>query len=170
MEQTEKKQGRKTKQQGSYETAHTGQEEAEAIKATRSSEMKEAITNITEEETTTTQPENNHHVSGRPRQPKESGENAKGKVRYEADARTWQCAKCVKKYAEKVARGAASHVETHARTSQKIRRQQEQHIIPENAYRNSDKTRRARKARNIIKRHTGSIHGITRTEDATRTE
>ena len=54
--------------------------------------MKEANTKSTEGETTTKQPENNHHVSGRPRQPKESGENAKGTLRYESETRTWACA------------------------------------------------------------------------------
>ena len=130
------------KQQGSYETSKPGPTAAEAIRAPTSSEMKETITDITEEETTTTQTGNNHRVSGRPRQPKESGGNDKGTLRYEAETMTWQCTQCDKKYAEKGAwRAEASHVETHSGTNQKIRRQQEQQILQENAYQNSDKTR-----------------------------
>ena len=87
--------------------------------------MKETHTKNTEGETTTLQPENNHHVSGRPRQHMESGENATGALRYEADAWTWHCAQCEMKYAEKDATGVASHVATRARTNVKIRRQQE---------------------------------------------
>ena len=102
--------------------------------------MKEAATKIAEEETTTTQPGNNTHVGGRPRQPKESGGNSKGTLRYEAETRTWKCAKCDKKYAEKDARGAASHVATRTRTNQKIGKQ-EQQITRPNAYQNSDETR-----------------------------
>ena len=45
-----------------------------------------------------------------------------------------------KKYAERDARGESSHAATHARTTLKIRRQ-EQQIVRENAYRNSAETR-----------------------------
>ena len=139
--------------------------------------MKETNTTSTEEGTTTIHPGNNYHVSGRPRKPKESGENAKGTLIYEAETRTWQCAQREKKYAEKDAREGASNVETHTRTNMTIRRQQEQQIIQENAYRNSDETRLRtllhygeEKRGTLKKRHPGSIHSSTRTEEATRTE
>ena len=87
------------------------------------------------------QPENNHQVRGRPRQPKESGENANGALGYEAETETCQCAQWEKGDAATEARGAAVHVATHTKASQKKRRQQEQKSIRENAYRNSDETK-----------------------------
>ena len=48
-----------------------------------------------------------------PRQSKESIETSKGKLRYEAETKTWNRAKCDKSFTTKETRGEAAHVETH---------------------------------------------------------
>ena len=115
------------------ESAKQKSQDNQKRETTRRNEMKEANTKSNEEETITIQSENNHHVSRRPRQHKESGENAKGTLRYETETWTWQCAQCERGYAEYDARGAAAHVATHTRANPKIRRQKARRIIQENA-------------------------------------
>ena len=83
-------------QRRSQEKAKLGQTEMEAIEETSISETRETNKKSTAEESAIGQPENNHHVRGRPRQPEESGENAKWRLRYEAETETWQCTQCEK--------------------------------------------------------------------------
>ena len=105
----------------------------EAVEETRGSEPRKTNKKSTEEESEMKQPENSRHVRGRLRQSKESGGNAKGALRYEAETETWQCAQCEKKYAATDARGAAAHVAAHEKANQKKRRRQEQKAIRRNA-------------------------------------
>ena len=58
----------------------------------------------------TSEPENLNYTCGRQRQPKESGENAYGTLRYEKETQTWQCAQCERKFAATDARGSTAHV------------------------------------------------------------
>ena len=155
-------------------SANPGQTEVGEAWETRSIAPRTTYARMTETEKAKEQPENNHHVRGRPRQHKESRENAKGALKLDAETETWQCAKCEKKYASSDARGAATHVANHTRENQNRRRRQEQQILQENAYRNTDETwirtflQYGRATRNIREAHIE--HARTRTEETVRTE
>ena len=63
----------------------------EKAKKGENDEEKEVAT-----EEPTSGPGNLNYVFGKQRQPKESGENAKGALIYEKEPQTWKCAQCEK--------------------------------------------------------------------------
>ena len=66
------------------------------------------------------------HLPGNPRIPRESRENSKGTLRYEACTEKWMRTKCEKGYASTNERGAAAHAEAHTRAEQKQQKRKEQ--------------------------------------------
>ena len=80
-------------------------------------------------------------VRGIPRQPKESTENAKGEIRYNAETEKWQSAQRGKQLSPKEERGGAAHVARHARKNKQKRLQGEKYALGELVNKNNDAAR-----------------------------